>query len=88
MINNTILDLNPLTPHLNPEYILIPFLGFTLFGLLASLGAFIRRQRTDVLWYRLSPLDDFSFSEHEEESDEEEDLRVRRGSSIIYIKTL
>ncbi|KAJ8393424.1 hypothetical protein AAFF_G00061460 [Aldrovandia affinis] len=62
---------------LGPEFILIPFVGVTLFGLLASLGAYIRRLRTDVVWRRLRPQGGSGSSECDsdrEDEDEDEDL--------------
>ncbi|KAJ8245373.1 hypothetical protein GJAV_G00270060 [Gymnothorax javanicus] len=70
MSNETTYDPSSVSPLLW-DYILIPFLGFTLFGILASLGAHIRRQRTYPMDSRPRQLEAYSLSERSYESSED-----------------
>ncbi|KAG7454563.1 hypothetical protein MATL_G00261070 [Megalops atlanticus] len=70
MTNSTTLDPVLFTPTVGLEYVLIPFLGVTLFGLLASMGSYIRRKRADQFRHTLVPL--YIYSEYDSEEDEVE----------------
>ncbi|XP_036373725.1 small integral membrane protein 29-like [Megalops cyprinoides] len=72
MSNNKTPDLQPFGPRAGLPYMLIPFLGLTLLGLLIALGAYIRRrQRIDELRHKLIPL--YSYDPTEQDLDSEED---------------